>query len=154
MVKCLFKSNVSRVILLTNCVGRAYIGTNRQKQKLHELNLPGYVLYFLTALNFHISIQIFCNLIICLVLDGLLQLICFRMFCSKHLITFDTYLRSCWFHCVDILCCIKFRACETFRVTNSGARVSLIETMSNFRTIMCWFILYLHMYMCRYIHAF
>ena len=49
-----------------------YIGTNKQKQKLQVLTLPGYVLYFLTALYFHISIRIFCNLIICLVFDALL----------------------------------------------------------------------------------
>ena len=61
--------------------------TNKQEQKLQVLTLPGYVLYFLTALYFHISIQIFCNLFICEVFDGLLQSICFQMFCSKHSIT-------------------------------------------------------------------
>ena len=45
---------------------------------------------FLTCLYFyfHFSIWIFCTLFICLALDGLLQWICFRMFCSKHSITF------------------------------------------------------------------
>ena len=61
------------------------------------------------------------------------------MFFSKHSITFDTYLLSCCFHCVDIFC-IKFRSYQTFRVTNSGARLSFIETLSNFRTI--WFTLF------------
>ena len=75
-------------------------GTNKQKQKLQVLstNLLGYLLYFLTALYFHISIRIFCNLFICLVFDGLLQSIYFRMFCSKYSITFDTYLLGCRFH--------------------------------------------------------
>ena len=81
-----------------------YIGTNEQKQKLQALTFPGYVLYF------HISIQIFCNLFICLVFDGLLQSIYFRMFCSKHWLTFDTYLLSCRFHCLDIFY-INFRSC-------------------------------------------
>ena len=108
---------------------------------MQVLTLPGYVLYFLTALYFHILIQIFCNLFICLVFDGLLQSICFRMFCSKHSITFDTYLLSCRFHCVDIFY-INFRSCETFTITNSGAILLLIETLSNFRTMKCWFILY------------
>ena len=106
------------------------MGTNRQKQKLQVLTLPGYVLYFLTALYFHISIRIFCNLFICLVFDGLLQSICFRMFCSKHSITFDTYLLNCRFHCVDIFY-INFRSCETFTVTNSG---TILETPSNFKS--------------------
>ena len=77
-------------------------GTNKQK-KLQVLTLPAYVLSFLTALYFDISIQIFCNLFICLVFEGLLQSVCFRMFYSKHSITFDTYLLSCRFHCVNTL---------------------------------------------------
>ena len=105
-----------------------------RKKKLQVLTLPGYVLCFLTALYFHISIRIFCNLFICLVFDGLLQSICLWMFCSKHPITFDTYLLSCRFHCVDIFY-ISFRSCETFRITNSGATLLLIETLSNFRTM-------------------
>ena len=115
------------------------------RKKLQVLTLPGYVLYFLTALYFHISIRIFCNLFICLVFDGLLQSICFRMFCSKHSITFDTYLLSCQFHWVDMFY-INFRSSETFTITNSGGILLLIETLSNFRTMKCWFILYLQMY--------
>ena len=116
---------------------KCYIGTNKQKQKLQVLTLPGYVLYFLTALYFHTSIRIFCNLFIRLVFDGLLQSIYFRMFSSKHSITFDTYLRSCRFHCVGIFY-INFRSCETFTVTNSGAILFLlVETPSNFKNINC-----------------
>ena len=96
-------------------------------------------------MHFHISIRIFCNLFIHLVFDGLLQSVCFRMFCSKHSITFDIYLLCCRFHYVHIFY-IKFRSCETFKVTNFGARLLLIETLSNFRAIECWFILYLQMY--------
>ena len=70
----------------------------------------------------------------CLVLDGLLQSIYFRMFCSKHSITFDMYLLSCRFYCVDILY-INFRTCETFTVTNSGSILLLIEAPSNFKNI-------------------
>ena len=44
-----------------------YIDTNKQKQKLQVLTLSGYVLHFLTALYFHMSIRIFYNLFICLV---------------------------------------------------------------------------------------
>ena len=90
------------------------------RKKLQVLILTGYVLFFLTALYFHISIRIFRNLFICLVFDGFLHLICFRMFCSKHSIPFDTYLLSCRFHCVDIFY-INFRSCETFKIKNSGA---------------------------------
>ena len=100
------------------------------RKKLQVLTLPGYVLYF------HFSIRIFCNLFICLVFDGLSMV--------KHSITFDTYLLSCRFHCVDIFN-INFRSCETFTLTNSGAILLLIETLSNFRTMKCWFILYLQM---------
>ena len=66
-----------------------YISTNEQKQKLQYISVLHK--YFLTALYYHISLQIFCNLFICLVFDGLLQSIYFRMFCSKESITFDTY---------------------------------------------------------------
>ena len=105
-----------------------------------------YILKFSITLYFRISIWIFCNQFIFLVFDGLLQSICFPMFCSKHSITLEnTYLISCWFHCVDKLC-IKFRFCDTFTVTNFVIRVLLIETLSNFRTIKSCFALYLHMY--------
>ena len=77
---------------------------------MQVLSLPGYISNHLTALYFSISISIFSTqLIFWYLFDGLLQSICFRMFCSKHSITFEnTYLVSCWFHCVDILY-IKFR---------------------------------------------
>ena len=108
-----------------NCIAHSF---------LQVLSLPGYVLYFLTALHFHISVRIFCNLFICLVFDGLLQSLYFRMFCSKHSITFDTYLLNCQFHYVDIFY-INFISCETFTVTNSGAILLLIETPSNFKIL-------------------
>ena len=104
--------------------------------KLQVLTLPGYVLYFQTALYFHISNRIFCNLFTCLVFDGLLQSIYFRKFCSKHSIDFETYLLSCRSHCVDIFY-MNFRSCKTFTVTNSGAILLLIETPSNFKNIKC-----------------
>ena len=107
-----------------------YIGTNKQKKKLQVLTLHGYVVYFLTALYFDISTQIFFNLFICFVFDGLLLSIRFWMFCSKHSITFDTYLLSCRFHCVDIFY-ISFRSCETFTITNSPAIPLLTEALSN-----------------------
>ena len=100
-------------------------------KKLQVLTLP--VIYFLTDLYFLISVRIFCNMFICLVFDGLLQSICFRMFCSEHSITFETYLLIYRFHCVDIFY-INFRPCETSTATNSGAIFLLIETLSNFRT--------------------
>ena len=145
IIKCLFKSNDNLIVLRVAWYNLMLCGTNKQKQKLQVLTLSSYVLYFLKALYFHISIRIFCNMFICLVFGSLLQLICFWMFCSKHSVTFDTYLLSCWFHCVDIFY-IKFRSCETFTVTNSEAMLLLIETLSNWRTIKCWFILYLHIY--------
>ena len=69
----------------------------------------------------------------CLVFYGLLQSIYFRIFGSKHSITFDTYLLSCRFHCVDIFY-VNFRSCETFAITNSRAILLLIETPSNFKS--------------------
>ena len=82
-------------------------------------------------------VRIFCTLFICFAFDGLLQSICFRMFCSKHSITFESmYLLSCWFHCVDIFY-IKFRFRETFTVINSLTRILLIETLYKLRTIKC-----------------
>ena len=111
---------------------------NKEAEKaLLLLTLPGYVLYFLTTLYFHISTRIFYNLFICFIFDSFFLLsICFRMFCSKPSITFYTYLLSCRFHYVDIFY-IKFRSCETFTLTNSGAMLLLIETLCNFRAIKC-----------------
>ena len=74
-----------------------------QKQKLQVLTLPGHILYFLTALFFHVSIRISCTLFICLLFNGPLKLIYFRMFCSKHSITFENMYRlNFYFQCVDI----------------------------------------------------
>ena len=110
------------------------------------LTLPGYISKHSIALYFRISIWIFCTQFICLVLDGLLQSLCFRMLCSKHSITLENkYLIRCWFHCVVKLC-IKFRFCDTFTVTNFVTRIFLIETLSNFRTIKSCFTLYLRIY--------
>ena len=117
--------------------------------KTASTNFTWLCFVFPKALYFHISIWIFCNLFICVVFDGLLQSTCFWMFCSKHSITFDMYLLSYRFHCIDILN-KNFRSCETFTVTNSGAILLLIETLSNFRNIKCWFILYLQMYVLGY----
>ena len=84
---------------------------------------------------FRISVWIFCTQFICLVFSGLFRSTCFQMFCSKHPITFEnTYLISCWFHCIEKLC-IKFRFCETFTVTNFVTRILLIETMPSLRII-------------------
>ena len=126
----------------TNCI-KSYL---TYQKKLQVLILPGYILYFLTVLYFHISIRIFSALFVCLVFDGFLQLICFRMFCSKRSTTLEnTYLPSCWFYCVGALY-IEFRFCKTFPVTNSVTTILFIETLSTFRSIKCWFTLYLHMY--------
>ena len=117
-----------------------------QRRKLQLLTIPGHILYFVTASFFHISIRIFCTLFIFLVFDGLFQLIHFRMFCSKHSITFENmYPLSCWFHSVDIFY-IKFRFCETYTVSSSVTRNLLIKTLSNFRTIKYWFTQQLDMY--------
>ena len=62
---------VSRLLHVIYC----YIGTNKQNEKLQVLTLPGYDLYFLTVLYFHISTRIFYNLFICFVLDSLF---CYR----------------------------------------------------------------------------
>ena len=74
IVKCLLKSNESKTAS-TNFIWSYFV--------------------FRNSFLFHISIRIFCILFICLVFDGLLQLIYFRMFCSKHSITFQNmYLLS------------------------------------------------------------
>ena len=63
------------------------------------------------------------------------------VFCFKRLITFENaYLLYSWLHY------IKIRFCEIFTVTNSVTRILLMETLHKFRTIKCWFSLYLHMY--------
>ena len=110
-------------------------------------------MYFLQALYFHISIQIFCNLFSYFVFDGLLQSIYFQMFCSKHSIIFDTYLLSGRFHYVDLFY-INFRSCETFTVTNSGAILLSIETPSNFKNSVDLSYTYKYMFWLVYIQMF
>ena len=101
-----------------------YINVNLVEAKTANTNLTWLYFYL------HISIQIFCTLLICFALDGLLQSNCFRMFYSKHSITFDnTYLLSFWFHSVDIPY-IEFRFCETFTVMNSVIRILLIGILN------------------------
>ena len=113
---------------------------------MQELTLPGYISKHLIALYFLLLICVFCTQLICLVFDGLLQSNCFRMFCSKHSITFENMYRlSCSFHRVDKLC-VKLRLYETLTVTNFMTRILFIETRSSFTTIKYCFILYLHIY--------
>ena len=76
---------VSGLLNMIEC----YIGKNKQKQKLKVITLPGYVLYFLTTLFFHISIQIFCNLFICFVFDGSFAI---NLFLNVLFQTFDYFL--------------------------------------------------------------
>ena len=55
--------------------------------KTASINLTWFYFYL------HSSIRLFCTLFNCFVLDGLLQSICYRMFCSKHSIIFEkTYV--------------------------------------------------------------
>ena len=88
IVKCFLKSNVARVILLHQaCL--IWFNANLVEAKTTSTSLTWLHFYL------HISIPIFCTLPICFVHDGLLQSICFWMFCSKHSITFEkTYLLS------------------------------------------------------------
>ena len=113
------------------------------------LTLP-YVLFLFAYFNTNILKS---TLFVFLILDGLLQPICFRMFCSKRskwfLLKTRTYLLSFWFHCVDIFY-IEFRFCETFTVINSVIKILLIKTLYKFRAIKCWFTLYLHVYVLGY----
>ena len=103
----------------------------KQKWKMQALTLPGYILHFVKALYFSFLFRIICTMFICLVVDGLFQSICFRMFCSEQSITFEnTYLLDCLFHCVEMFY-IKFRFCETFTVTNSMTKILLIQILSN-----------------------
>ena len=52
---------------------------------------------------FNLNVSYSVCLFVCLLFNGLLQSICYRMFSSKHSITFEkTYLLSCWFDCVDL----------------------------------------------------
>ena len=72
--------------------------------------------------HLHISIRIFWNLFTSFVFNSLLESIWVRMFCSKHLITFEkTYLKSYRFHCVERFY-IKSSLGETFTVISSMTR--------------------------------
>ena len=112
-LKCLLKSNAARVILLITST---------------LLNIIYLVIFLFEYFNTNMlySLHLFCTRSV----EGFLQSIYFGMFLSKHSITFEnTYLLSCWFHCVDIFY-INYRFCETSTVINSVARIFLIETFS------------------------
>ena len=87
---------------------------------------------------FHISIQIFCALFICFVLDGLLQSVCLRMFCSikvRLLLITRTYQvgdLSLLTHFTSNLDFVKLFTVENFLI-----RILWIETPYKFRTIKC-----------------
>ena len=131
--KCFLKPKVARVILLTNCIELVKYNSTLtyQKQTLQILTLPGYISicifqyeHFVPCLSVLYSLT-FCNRF------------CFRMFCSKHSVTFEnTYLLSFSFHYVDIFF-IKRRFCKTITVINSVTRILLTETLYKFRTIRC-----------------
>ena len=87
IVKCLLKSNVARVNLLTYLI---QFNVNLVEAEVASTNLNWLNIYL------HVSVRILCTLFICFVLDGLLQWICFRKSYSKHSITFkNMYLLSC-----------------------------------------------------------
>ena len=122
-----------KILLLCNLTLSYYKLIEAKSGRTNLACLPGYISKYSTAFYFHILTQIFC-----FVYDGLLRLIYFRMFYSKNLTTFDnTYLISCWFHCVNV----KLTFCETLTVINSVTRILMIESLYNFRTIKCWFTL-------------
>ena len=75
---------VSDLLNIIQC----YIGTNKQKEKLRIVTLPGYVLYLLTPLYFHISTRIFYNLFIYFVFDSLF---CYRLFSNVLFQRFDYF---------------------------------------------------------------
>ena len=78
------------------CSESLIYNANLVEAKTASTNLTWLYLYF------HISIRIFCTLLIWFVLDGILETICFLIFYSKHSITFENaYLLSCWFDFVD-----------------------------------------------------
>ena len=95
IVKCLLKSNVAKVILLT------YFFTYSKNCKKTNITW----LYF----YLHISVRIFCILFLCFVLDDLFAIDLFSNFLFQTL----NYALSCWFHCVDMLY-IKFRFIRNF----------------------------------------
>ena len=113
---------------------------------IRDLRVHGFISEYLTVLYFYIAFRIFSTCFICFLVDGILQSIYFRIFCSKDLITFENvYLLSCRFRCVDIFY-TKSSFCETFTVRNFVTRILLIDTLYKFKSIKCWFSLYLHMY--------
>ena len=62
IVKCLLKSNVLGIVLLTNCIELAWYNLlltwykNTEAKTANTVKFPGYILYFGTALYFHISV--------------------------------------------------------------------------------------------------
>ena len=80
------------------------------------------------------------------VIDGLFAINLFSIVLFQILDNFWKYIPTKL--SISLCCCIdiffiKFRFCETFTVINSVTRTLLVY---KFRTINCWFTLYLHMY--------
>ena len=96
------------LMFLTKTVGTCLVWKLKWVwEGIRGLGVPGSPSGNVPELNFylHTSIWIFCTLFFSLIHDGLLQLTCFQMLCSKYILlcTFvSTYLLSCWFPCVKI----------------------------------------------------
>ena len=89
IVKCLLKSHVARVILLTSWLYRAWViqfNANLVEGKTASTNVTWLYFYLYN------SIRIFCTLFLFYVLDGLLHSICFQMFCLFQ--TFDYFWKD------------------------------------------------------------
>ena len=100
------------------------------EKKLQVLTLPGYVLYFLTALYFRISIWIFCNLFICLVFDGL-QWICFRILIISQICTLFQPIKLQIFCILTININISFKLISV-NFSSSSRSKFLIFSQQNF----------------------
>ena len=153
IVKYLLKSNESREILLTNCIELAYFGAKFGanfvwKRRSKKCKYLLYLSYFVFPNSF-VFPYFNSNILYSVYLFGIRWSFAIDLFSNvlfQKSITFESmYLISCWFHCVDIFY-IKFRFCKTYTVTSSVTKKLLIETLSNFRTIKCWFTRYLDMY--------
>ena len=150
IVKCLLKSNVSRVYLLNNCVELVWY--KKGETKTANTNFTWSCLVFPNRFVFSYfnSSILYSVHLFSIWWSFAINLIIFECFVPN----IRLLLKTCNFYVADFTVLIdvfymKFRFCETYKIANSVTRNLLIETLSNFRTIKeakCWFTLYLRMY--------
>ena len=128
-VNCLFESNIARVILLTYVILTYYKLIEAKSARTNLTTICFLTFHRFSFPYFNSNISYSAHLF-CIRWSFLIDL--FSNFFPENSITFEnTYLRSCWFHCVDMFY-FKF---TILLLINSMTRILLLKTLYKFGTI-------------------